>query len=216
MSGVMVQVDVGPQAVNAGDGAALNVRGGKTGDVIVSELHPRYFEATYRNNVFSLSVVTAAAVTAYVGAAAGTPQICLYNPVNSGKNAVIISANAANVVAASAAGTVTWGLYFGPTAAITQATTTAPRSMLTLQAAGSVMTGFINAALTSGTAAVGVIPLGYYYWATAAGALATSLSLPEVAGQIIIPPGAYAALGGSAALTSATWIGGLVWSESPV
>lgn len=202
---------------NAGDGNVIDARGGRQGDAIVSELHGRYYEQTYRGNVFSLSVVAAAAITAYVGAAAGTPQIALWNPAGSGKNAVIISANYANVVAASAAGTVAWGLYFGPTAAITQATTSAPINMATLNAAGSVMTGFRNVALTSSTALTGVIPVGAYYWATAAGAaLVSQPSEIELAGKLIIPPGAMLALGGSSALTSATWLGSLVWEEVPV
>jgi hypothetical protein len=38
----------------------------------------------------------------------------------------------------------------------------------------------------------------------------------DLEGAIIIPPGAYAAIGGSAALTSATWIGSMQWEEVPV
>jgi hypothetical protein len=38
----------------------------------------------------------------------------------------------------------------------------------------------------------------------------------EFAGQIAIPPGGYMALGGSAALTSATWQANLSWAEIPI
>lgn len=204
------------QPSSAGANAIVNGRSGQLGDAIVSELHGRYYETTYRGNSFLLSVSTAAAVTAYTGAAAGTPMIALFNPVGSGRNAVINKASVGNVVAASAAGTVHFGLYFGTTAAITQATTTAPWNMGTQLQSGSVMTGFRNVALTSGSAASNIIPMASYYWATAAGAALVTGGPIDLEGSVIIPPGAYIALGGSAALTSATWVGSLQWEEVPV
>ena len=199
------------------DNTVQQIRMCKQGSQINSNLHALCYEQTYRGNVFSLSVTSAAAITAYTGGAGGTPQIAVYNPAGSGRNAVMLFANYANVVAASAAGTVAWGIYFGQTAAITQATTTAPTSMVTLATGGSVMTGFRNVALTSGTAAAGVLAVGSYYWATAAAAaLVSQPSEIELQGKLIIPPGAYCALGGSAALTSATWIGHLIWEEVPI
>jgi hypothetical protein len=212
----MLLQNVVGQPSAGGNNAIINGRSGQLGDVIVSELHGRYYETTYRGNSFLLSVSTAAAVTAYSGGAAGTPMLTVFNPSGSGKNAVITKASVASVVAASAAGTVTFGLYFGTTAAITQATTVTPWSMGTQLQSGSVMTGFRNVALTSGSAASNVIPLASYYWATAAGATLVNNGVVDLEGSVIIPPGSYAALGGSAALTSATWIGSLQWEEVPV
>ena len=213
---MIISGQVGPQTAVAAGATLVPYRQGRQADMTVSELHGRYYEQTYAGNVYSLSVAAAAAITAYTGGAAGTPQIALWNPAGSGKNAVILQASLANVVAASAAGTVAWGLYFGVTAAITQATTTVPTNMLTLQKSGSAMTGFTNVALTSSTALTNVLPLSSYYWATAAGAINAAPPVAEIAGSIIIPPGCMIALGGSSALTSATWIGGLVWEETPV
>jgi hypothetical protein len=212
----MLLQNVVGQPSAGGNNAIINGRSGQLGDVIVSELHGRYYETTYRGNSFLLSVSTAAAVTAYSGGAAGTPMLTVFNPSGSGKNAVITKASVASVVAASAAGTVTFGLYFGTTAAITQATTVTPWSMGTQLQSGSIMTGFRNVALTSGSAASNVIPLASYYWATAAGAALVNNGVVDLEGSVIIPPGAYVALGGSAALTSATWIGSLQWEEVPV
>lgn len=211
----ILQNIVGPIA-SSSPNAVVNGRSGQLGDAIVSELHGRYYETTYRGNTFLLSVSTAAAVTAYTGGAAGTPMLCVFNPSGSGKNAVILKASVGNVVAASAAGTVAFGLYFGTTAAITQATTTTPWAMNTQLQSGSVMTGFRNVALTSGTAASNVIPVASYYWATAAGAALVTGGPIDLEGSLIIPPGSYVALGGSSALTSATWIGSLSWEEVPV
>ena len=212
----MLLQNVVGQPAAGGNNAIVNGRSGQLGDAIVSELHGRYYETTYRGNGFLLSVSTAAAVTAYAGAAAGTPMLALFNPVGSGKNAVLTKVAIGNVVAASAAGTVAFGLYFGTTAAITQATTTAPWAMNSQLQSGSVMTGFRNVALTSGSAASNVIPVATYYWATAAGAALVTGGPIDLEGSIIIPPGSYVALGGSAALTSATWIGSMQWEEVPV
>ena len=212
----MLLQNVVGQPAAGGNNAIVNGRSGQLGDAIVSELHGRYYETTYRGNGFLLSVSTAAAVTAYTGGAAGTPMLALFNPVGSGKNAVLSKVAIGNVVAASAAGTVAFGLYFGTTAAITQATTVAPWAMNSQLQSGSVMTGFRNVALTSGSAASNVIPVATYYWATAAGAALVTGGPIDLEGSIIIPPGSYVALGGSAALTSATWIGSMQWEEVPV
>lgn len=200
----------------AGNNAIVSGRAGQLGDSIVSELHGRYYETTYRGNSFLLSVSTAAAVTAYTGGAAGTPMVALFNPLGSGRNAVLNKVSVANVVASSLAGTVMFGLYFGTTAAITQATTTTPWAMHTQLQSGSVMTGFRNVALTGSTAATNLIPIASYYWATAAGVALVNNGVVDLEGAVIIPPGSYVALGGSAALTSATWVGSLQWEEVPV
>lgn len=187
------------------------------GELAVSEVLPRYTALTWSGQVFSVSVATAAAVTAFSGGAAGTPQIALYNPAGSGKNLVVLSANYANAVAASAAGTVAWGAYYGPTATITATANATPVNQLTLTSSGSVAKAYTNTALTGSTALTNVVPLGSYYWATAAGAVMASQTAPvEFPGYLVIPPGSVFALGGSAALTSATWIGNVVWAEIPV
>jgi hypothetical protein len=80
------QLTTGAQAV--GDSATITARGGKQGDTIVSELHGRYYEQTYRGNVFSVATqgtgvtTTAALATTYTGLAVG-------NPTGSGVNLVL-------------------------------------------------------------------------------------------------------------------------------
>lgn len=212
----MINQNIVGQPSSGGANAILSGRAGQLGDVIVSELHGRYYETTYRGNSFLLSVSAAAAVTAFSGAAGGTPMLALFNPSGSGRNAVLSKVSVGNVVAASAVGTVSFALWFGATAAITQATTVTPWNMGTQLQSGSVVTGFRNVALTSSTAATNAIALSSYYWATAAGVGLVSNGVVDLEGAVIIPPGSYCALGGSAALTSATWIGSLQWEEVPV
>ena len=212
----MINQNIVGQPAAGANNAILNGRSGQLGETIMQELHGRYYETTYRGNSFLLSVSTAAAVTAYTGGAAGTPMLAIFNPVGSGRNAVVNKVSIGSVVSASGAGTVAFGLYFGTTATITQATTVTPWNMLTQQQSGSVMTGFRNVALTSSTAASNAVALASYYWATAAGVGNVSPAVTDLEGAMIIPPGSYLALGGSAALTSATWIGSLQWEEVPV
>ena len=212
----MINQNIVGQPSAAGANAILSGRAGQLGDNIVSELHGRYYETTYRSNSFLLSVSTAAAVTAFAGGAAGTPMLAIFNPAGSGRNAVLNKVSIGNVVAASGAGTVSFALWFGTTATITQATTVTPWNMGTQLQSGSVVTGFRNVALTSGSAASNAIALSSYYWATAAGVGLVSDGVSDIEGGVIIPPGSYCALGGSAALTSATWIGSMQWEEVPV
>ena len=214
---MLIQGQVGPSSTQSvTPGATPAIRQGQLGDVITSQLHGAYYEQSYRGNMFTLSVSTAAAITAYVGAAGGTPQLAVYNPANSGRNLVPIQVGYNNVVAASGAGTVSWALWYGPTAAITQTTLTYPVNNATLNRVGSVTQCFTNIALTSSTALTNAIPVGYYYWASAAGAFQGGPTLVDINGSFICPPGTMMALGGSAALTSATWIGSLTWEEVPI
>lgn len=214
---MLIQGQVGPSSTQSSSpGTNPAVRQGQLGDVITSNLHGAYYEQAYRGNVFTLSVSTAAAITAYTGAAGGTPQLAVYNPPNSGRNIVPIQAGYNNVVAASGAGTVSWALWYGPTVPITQTTLTYPVNNATLNRVGSVTQCFTNVALTSSTALVNAYPIGFYYWATAAGAFLGGPTLVDINGSFICPPGTMMALGGSAALTSATWIGSLTWEEVPL
>ena len=214
---MLIQGQVGPSSTQSvAAGATPAVRLGQQGDMVVSELHGRYYEAAYRNNVFSLALTTAATITAYVGGAAGTPAVAVYNPPGSGKNLVPLMASYNNVVAASGAGTVSWALWYGLTAAITQTSLQPPVNQASLQTSGASAIGYRQSALTSSTALTNAYNLGYYYWATAAGAFQSGPTVIDLAGSVIIPPGSMMALGGSAALTSATWQCNLLWEEVPV
>src|SRR5258705_269381 len=54
---MQIQTLVGQPAANA-DGAAPQVRAGRLGDLIHSQLHGRYYEQTSRGNVFSAALAT--------------------------------------------------------------------------------------------------------------------------------------------------------------
>lgn len=206
-----IQGQVGPQV--GADGNALTFRQAKDGSQAVQDSHGRYQEAIMRGNVYSLTV-SAGAATAFVGATGGTPFVSVYNPAGSGKNLVILHASVAPRVAASAAGSVGFNIWGGVSVPNT-GTLTAPTNMLTLAKSGSVALGSSNAATTSTTAISANGPLlcvGAYYWATAAAA-ALSPIFCDIGGLIVCAPGNLVALGGTAALTSATYDVSMIWEE---
>lgn len=196
--------------VTAADASVPNLRQGRSGELNVGDAHGRYNETVARGNAYSLSVAAGAA-TAFTGGAAGTPLLGIYNPTGSGKNLVVLAVGIANRVAASAAGTATFNVFAAVSAAPT-GTLTVPRNQLTLQQSGSVALGVVNTAATSTGATNLILPLGSYYWATAAGAINNSV-MYEPAGLLVVAPGNFLAFGSSAALTSATWDASLIWEE---
>lgn len=210
---------VGPQV--AADGALPNFRLGKSAEGIFTELQGRYYEQNYRGNSFFLSVA-AAAGTAYVGAAGGTPLLALINPVGSGKNLVLKTVAISVVASATAAGMTQFRLYAGPFTATSTGTLTTGRSALTFATGGSVAIAVSNAALTSQTPALNyIITIGTYQFAvlTTSGGPTFMLCPPilwDAGGQVIIQPGAMIALGAVTIPTSMTNDATIFWDEIPI
>lgn len=203
-----LKLSVGPEL--AADGAVVTARGGKTGELAVMQAHSQYQEAIYRGNSYYLAA-SGAGATAYVGAAGGTPLVAMHNPAGSNKILVLLAVSIANRVAASAAGTVSMGIWAGPSALPT-GTVTNPTNLLSLMNTGSVARGFVNAVLTGSTALNLIMSPWMYYWATGAGAIAAP-GFVELAGMIQVIPGNQVAIGATSALTSATWDVSLLWEE---
>lgn len=73
----------------SGDGSipAGGARQGRQGDIIVSQLHGRYYEQTFRQRIFSLPLIatssTIAAGNINAAAAAASTQFALWNPQSS-------------------------------------------------------------------------------------------------------------------------------------
>jgi hypothetical protein len=204
----LIEGKVGVQIVQ--DGAVSTIRQARTGEAVITPAHGAYYETAKSGSAFSVSV-SGGAATAFTGGAAGTPFVSIYNPVGSGKLFSLISIGIASRVAASAAGTVTFNLWGGPSVAPT-GTATVPTNLATLQAGGSSSRASSNAATTSSTAIALIRPLGAYYWATAAGALLAPMYF-DIAGSVVVAPGNLVAVGGTAALTSATYDVSMVWEE---
>src|SRR5438105_8359350 len=78
---MITQIQTGIQS--NGDGQIIQARGGKQGDMLVSELHARYYETTYRGNMFgitgALTTTTAAGAATFTGLIVGNPAGSGYN-----------------------------------------------------------------------------------------------------------------------------------------
>lgn len=207
---MLFNIQTGP-STNA-DGSLPVARGGKLGDVIVSELHGRYYEQAFRKNLFT--AYAAAQATSLVGTAMVGLQLFNGSPITGGINLVLLkvggfivatSATQTGVVLATGSGQVS--APTGQTAATRVGNNfinaSAPQAVAT--AAGTFTnapTAFIN--LLHNTAAIATVgeDAGYNL---------------DLEGSIIIPPQCYvafAAIGAAGAASSN--FHHLMWEEVPV
>src|SRR2546425_3365307 len=195
------------------DGAIQPIRLTRKGGLAPSDVQARYQEAVLRGNAYFLSA-SAAAPTAFTGAAGGTPLIGVMNPAGSGKALVFLAASTTITAVPSVAGVVDSELWAG-VSVVPTGTVTAPTNMAAQQATGSVAKGFVNTAMTSSTAINLVTGLSAFWWATAAaGAMASSgiVDLAGIAGGI---PRGLGGLRGRTVPTSTSTDAFLMWEEVP-
>lgn len=202
---MLSQLQVGP--VNVGDGIQPPMRGGRQGDQIVSELHGRYYESTFRGNQFivanqSAQAVSVALATSYTG-------LLLCNPLASGKNLVLQKVGIALTVAPVAIAAL--GLLVGFNGSTNVTHTTANTSLRNAFLGGAAPVALVDNVATLPTAPTLAMPLMGGF--TAAALPSTGPSLVDIEGSIILPPGGYA---GIYALTAVTGLFGFGWEEVPV
>src|SRR5271169_2280748 len=80
------------QSISQKSGPPAALPTGWNNELLISEVLPRYAALTLAGTVFSISSA-AGAVTAYTGAAGGTPSVGVWNPTTSGKNLILLSAS---------------------------------------------------------------------------------------------------------------------------
>ncbi len=74
---------VDPSGAASADGSVVSANFGRANDLIVSELHGKYFQQCYRGNVYLASTTTAGVVIPI--SSSTTPTYSLWNPAGSGK-----------------------------------------------------------------------------------------------------------------------------------
>ena len=205
---MLVQKQVGSIATTASlaSGTQVTGRAGNMGEDIFSELHGRFYEATYRRSMFVIAnqaaVATSAALTTtWTGLLVG-------NPTTSTVNLVMLGFGYANTAVPSAATTL--GIMTGTGASVTASLT--PRNRYVGGAAANALS---NAGQTlPGTpvleqvfASVGTLAVTGY---TILGSNWIWLD-----GSLVLPPGTFVATYSTAANTAA-WIFSFLWEEVPV
>ena len=210
---MLVQNQVGPQVTkkSLADTSVVVARAGQLGDIIVSELHGRYYETNYRNALFMGA--NTAGVTTTVGTAATYVGLCLSNPIGSPVNLSLTKVGWAAIVAFTAAASI--GLMSGYSAnvAVVHTTPITPRASLVGANAGY--------GLLDSSATLPVTPtLTHIIGAGLTGAITTLPSIGPVfidmEGSIIIPPGGFVAFQTSTASGASGFFGSFQWEEVPI
>lgn len=218
---MILQSQVGPQT--AADGTLPNIRAGRSAEVIVQELHGRFYEQNFRGNMYSFGLSNTALAAANAIATGLTssaqPVIGLYNPSTSLYNLVVLQASVVTTTVANSAvapGGFMWVYSAGNPGVSTGST---PINAKTLVASGSSAKVFaISTALTGLTNNLAVFRGSGIASINAAGP-ATAISqalantVENVDGSIIVPPGGVIALMNQVSTTTVSASVAIVWEE---
>lgn len=211
---MIIQGQVGPitSTTSIAAGTQAVVRQGQLGDVVVSELHGRYYEQGYRRNLFSAANptgVTSTAVTS--GTTTNITGIILANPVGSTVNLVVLKAGYAVSVAPAAAMPIFLAVGYNSSTNLSGVTSlTVRNNFVGVGAAGQ---GLVYSASTS-------IPTAPNF-VTALGTVFSTLTsngptVVDMEGSIVIPPGGYALITSTVASGASGFFGSFMWEEVPV
>ena len=223
---MLAEIRVGP--VVASDGTVQPARAAKTGEILTSDVHGRFYEAAIRGQIYSagmtaLTSISAATFTVATTGNTATPIIGVYNPPGSGKNLVILQARLqAAITALTATGA---GAFIWMVGAASGASTTGvlPRSRNTLSSAGSVAKDVSGVALTGITVTLAAFDasglsggptINASTLQTAAGLSPTlAASTDNIDGALIIPPGFVLSLQCSTTPVAVSAVSNLLWEE---
>lgn len=198
-------------------GTQTNIRLGNMGDLIKSDLHARYYEATYRKAMFTgatqavIATATSAGLTTSV---TGLPV--LYNPIGNTYNVVLCRVGYSFLVAQpTAASIIGLATGFNATTALSGTLTSVSPKNRFLNGPAPTAVMYFSAAITLPTAPTLDMVLGY----VGTGAITTNTNVPsshDIEGSIILPPGGYVQLYTSAASAASSLLCSFQWEEVPV
>jgi hypothetical protein len=208
-----------PSPISFSDGDVQIPIAGKQCEAIVAELHGKYYTQTYRGNLFHGSTAAAGVLLPAVTGTAVT--FGLWNPIGSGRNAVLVKSTIGYISTTGAAGNIVYSFQSGVGAT---AATGAPITAATLGTAQSGFLGggtksamnFIPATATLAAANTLLRPMGISQLVTTATTTSNifSQAVDDLDGSIVVPPGTIFSIQGNIALLSVFNIG-LVWYEAP-
>ena len=235
---MLIQGQVGPTSTQSVQpGTTPPIRQGQLGDVIVSELHGRFYEQAYRGNFFRTGTTAVQAGTTTMGtttggsatlatAITGTPMLGIWNPITSSVNAVLTQAQLScwknTVTTPTGFGGLIWYVSYGNGAITTGLT---PFNSKTLLQTGSQCKGFAGATAVTGMSNVPVAMEAADFQSggsLAYGTIANTavdpslMAIQNFDGQLIVPPGAILMLYNTTASTTMSYTGRLLWEEVPL
>lgn len=180
-----------------------------TGALATTDSHGRYAEAARRGQLFIAHNVAAQAVsvaltTTYTG-------LCISNPLGNTKNLEILGAGFALSVAPAAIASLHVIGGYSATANVTHtAALAAPGIQNALLGTGPASSAKADSQATITNPGY-VLPLVGGF--TAAALPSSPMGWVDIAGLIVVPPGAWVALG---ALTAVTGFGSFAWEETAI
>jgi hypothetical protein len=207
---VTVEIQAGPRLVS--DGSENKVRGGRTGEIIVSDAHGRHYEATSRGNVFFVADQTGKTVPA--GLSASPTTVTLFNPKLSGVNVALISASIDFIVAFAAGSAVWLGANVNPAAADVTGTAAVPVNALVGSGKKSSILAFTAATLPA--APIAICQLGAGLTGAITTAPVSQTFSREFAGSIVVGPGGALSFQASTAGGASGGFGEFCWEEVPL
>jgi len=208
---MLIQGSVGqPSTTSIQPGTTPTIRQGQLGDVIVSELHGRYYETAYRRNLFN-AAVQGTGITTSAGLVTGYTGLALTNPTTSTVNLVVTKVGY-GVNAAPSAVMVVSLAFNTSTTAVTQTTAITGRNNFL---GGASPQGLAASSVTFPTAPINSHILGVI-GTNAITAINETVDLIDMEGSIVMPPGSYIAIVTSTASAATSFWGSFQWEEVPV
>lgn len=185
------------------------LRSGKQGELMVSELHGRYYEQTYRSNVFS--VASQAVATTTVGLATTYTGLCIANPISSQINMVLNKATIMqSVIQATQVEAYAIALGFNKTTNVTLTVAATAQS-------NKVGSGVVSVGVAATSATLPTAPLyAYFLTQTASATSQASTAMIDFEGSVILIPGAYACFVTPAQASVAGLWFSFAWEEVPL
>lgn len=213
---MIIQGQVGALTTTASlpSGQQAIARQGNMGDMIVSELHGRYYEAAYRRSLYFAANPTGVTTTATTsGTTTAIVGINLSNPINSPVNLVLNKVGYAFTVAFAAAADIALGVGYNSGTNVTHTTPLTVRSAFV--GVGSAGYGLVDSSSTFPTAP----NFTHVLAAGLTGAITTTplvQGLVDLEGSVILPPGAYCGIFTTTAGGTSGFFGSFSWEEVPV
>ena len=211
---MLIQGQVGQPSVRSiSPGANPIIRQGQQGDLIVSELHGRYYEQAYNRSIYT-ATLTAGTTTSAALATAHT-GLLLLNPNNSQVNFVINKVGMTFLVAFAAASAI--GIQVGnqSTAVLSSLTTTNTQTRNNFLGAPNSTVGLTYSAAT--TTAPSLLQL---FGVGLTGAITTTPQIPgffvDLEGSVIVPPGSWIATYTSTASGASSMFASFTYEEVPI
>jgi hypothetical protein len=189
---LQISGQVGSQS--AADGSWPYVRQGREGDVIVSELHGRYYEKTVRSGTFSLTLTTTSSTIAAgninAAAAAASTQFALWNPSGSGVNVSLLKVWVVPISGTAPVSGCFHNLMLAGVPTIASVGTAYNNLAGTYTGKARFVSSAAGTALTGGGAIVVARPMAMTIFAGALAATTNIQPTVEVLdGDIVLPPG---------------------------